>query len=50
MNHDDLARYERLARYYEIQKAIDRTTDPETLEILKTQKKEISDWLVAHDN
>ena len=50
MNHDDLARYEHLARFYEIQKAIDSTTNQETLEILKAQKKEISDWLATHDS
>jgi hypothetical protein len=50
MNHDDLARYEHLARYYEIQRAIDSTTDEETLVILKAQKKEISDWLATHES
>ena len=50
MNHDDLARYEHLARFYEIQRAIDSTTDEETLVILKAQKKEISDWLATHES
>lgn len=49
MNHDDLARFDHYARFYEIQKAIDRTTDEEALKILNAQKKEISDWLATHD-
>lgn len=50
MNHEDLARYDHYARYYEVQKALDNTTDPEARKILEAQKKEISDWLATHDS
>lgn len=43
MTDKQAERLELLARFYEIQKAIDSTTDNETLVILKAQKKELSD-------
>ena len=42
MTDKQAERYELLARFYEIQKAIDNTNDPETLVKLNAQKKELS--------
>ena len=49
MTDKQATRYELLARFYEIQKAIDRTTDKQALEILEAQKKELSDRLDTND-
>lgn len=45
MSTEQLLRYERFARFYEIQRAIDKTTDAETLKMLNEQKEELIQWL-----
>ena len=41
MTNEQSTRYELLARYFEIQQALDRITDPASRTILEEQKKEI---------
>lgn len=41
MTDKQATRFELLARFYEIQKAIDQTTDTASRTILETQKKEL---------
>ena len=45
MTDNQSNRYELLARYFEIQTAIDRITDPASRTILEEQKKEITEKL-----
>ena len=41
MNTEQSERYELFARFYEIQRAIDRTTNPEAPQVLNEQKEEL---------
>ena len=45
MTNEQSTRYELLARFFEIQTAIDRVTDPASRTILEEQKKEITEKL-----
>ena len=42
MTNEQSTRYELLARFFEIQTALDRITDPASRTILEEQKKEIT--------
>lgn len=45
MTNEQSIRYELLARFFEIQTALDRITDPASRTILEEQKKEITEKL-----
>ena len=45
MTNEQSERYELFARFYEIQTALDRITDPASRTILEEQKKEITEKL-----
>lgn len=45
MTNEQSTRYELLARFFEIQTALDRITDPASRTILEEQKKEITEKL-----
>ena len=47
MTNEQSTRYELLARFYEIQTALDKLTDPESIKILEAQKKEITERLAT---
>lgn len=49
MTDKQATRFELLARFYEIQRAIDRTTNTESKETLEAQKKELIERLDTNE-
>lgn len=48
MTDQQAERYELLARFFEIQTAIDKVIDPDALKVLEAQKKELSKRLATN--